>query len=728
MSIEQVEIKDSQADLDDDDDKEHKENNSTSLTKWKNEPTVMKLKQDLSDAKPSHDEQIQRIKDWLDNLNITGAAKVKVPKGSSSITPKLIRKQAEWRYAALSEPFLSTDDVFNVNPVTYEDKAAAEQNELVLNNQFNTQINKVDFIDEYVRTAVDEGSVICKTGWKFEEAVTTQTVPTYRLEATQDPEVIQKLQLIGQFKQNSPGQYENILPEWIKAFERSFVEQIPYMPVKDGEEEETSKKVVANHPTVEVCNFKNVIIDPTAKGDVSKAGFIIHSFETSMAELKKDQKYKNLDNLDKIDITNNSPLAEPDHAIDTGVNNFNFSDKPRTKVIVYEYWGYWDIAGNGVLKPIVAAWIGNQMIRMEESPYQSLPFTITHYLPVRRSNYGEPDGVLIEDNQKIIGAVTRGMIDLMGKSANAQTGFRQGTLDVTNRRKFANGEDYEFNGNASPDNAIFMHKYPEIPQSAPLLIMNQNQEAESLTGVKSFAGGISGDSLGNVAAGVRGALDAASKRELGILRRLSQGILEIGRKFIAMNAEFLSDREVVRITNDKFIDIRRDDLPGNFDLKLSISTAEEDNNKAQELAFMLQTMGNNMDPEMSRILLADIAKLRKMPELANKIKNYQPQPDPMQQKKMELEIALLEAQIATEQAKAASLGSSAELHSMKVGTEQAKQGHLKADTDLKNLNYVEQETGTTQERELQKQTAQAKGNAQLALLNHALAPEKPAKY
>jgi hypothetical protein len=157
-------------------------------------------------------------------------------------------------------------------------------------------------------------------------------------------------------------------------------------------------------------------------------------------------------------------------------------------------------------------------------------------------------------------------------------------------------------------------------------------EAESLTGVKAYSSGIGSAALGDVAAGIRGALDAASKRELGILRRLANGIVEIGRKIIAMNGEFLSEEEVVRVTNEEFVTVRRDDLPGNFDLKLTISTAEADNQKAQELAFMLQTMGNSMPMDMSQMILADIARLRKMPDLAKKIETYQPQPDPMAQK------------------------------------------------------------------------------------------------
>ena len=83
-----------------------------------------------------------------------------------------------------------------------------------------------------------------------------------------------------------------------------------------------------------------------------------------------------------------------------------------------------------------------------------------------------------------------------------------------------------------------------------------------------------------------------------------------------MNAEFLEDEEIIRITNEELVAINREDLGGKYDIKLNISTAEADNEKAQELAFMLQTMGNSLPLDMSKMVLSDIARLRKMPELA----------------------------------------------------------------------------------------------------------------
>jgi hypothetical protein len=692
-----------------------------SITKWKNPPTLRELKQDLTFATPTHNLQKAKISEYLDNLNVTGSAVAKTPKGSSAIVPKLIRKQAEWRYASLSEPFLSTDDVFNVRPVTWEDRDAAKQNEMVLNKQFNVDIDKTKFIDEYVRAAVDEGTVVIRVGWDFQEEAYTDDFPV--VEFRVNPELAPMHEELHQMMQESPSDYETEVPEELKeAHELTMEQGQPIEPVIIGYKEETRMRTIVNRPTLEVCNLNNVTIDPTCLGDLDKAGFVVYTFETSMSELEKDGRYKN---LEYVNVDNNTVLGTPDHTPSDGVRSFNFRDVPRKKIVVHEYWGTWDINGDGKAEPFVAAWCGDTMIRLEENPYpdKKPPFILEHYLPVRKAIYGEPDGALLEDNQKVIGAVTRGMIDIMAKSANGQTGMRKDMLDATNRRKFDKGMDYEFNANVDPRQGVFMHTYPEIPASAQFMLQLQQMEAESMTGVKAYSQGVSGQSLGDVAAGVRGALDAASKRELGILRRLSNGIVKIGRKLIAMNAEFLSEKEVIRITNDEFAVIRKDDLPGNFDLKLSISTAEEDNNKAEQLAFLLQTVGPNGDPDLMKLILGDIARLRKMPDLAHRIEKFEPQPNPLAEEKAMLEIELLKAQIAKENAIALSHQANAQLDVARAGTESVKAGNIQSDTDLKNLNFVEQESGVTQERAKELHGEQARSQMNLKAFEHDLNTE-----
>jgi len=478
----------------------------------------------------------------------------------------------------------------------------------------------------------------------------------------------------------------------------------PIEPVIKGYEMVEVVKTVANHPVLEVCNYNNIIIDPTCQGNVDKAGFVIYSFETSKSELTKDGKYAN---LESINATNNTVLNTPDHE-SSSPEDFNFVDDARKKIVAYEYWGYWDYDDSGIAQPFVATWVGDTMIRMEENPYPDgkLPFVFVSLLPKRKSAYGEPDGSLLEDNQKIVGAVTRGMIDIMGKSANGQTGHRKDALDATNKRKFIQGKDYEYNGAVDPRLAFHMHTFPEIPNSAQYMLQQQNFDAESMTGVKVFGTGISGDSLGESTGNGRSVLDAASKRETGILRRLAKGVVKIGRKMVAMNAEFLEEEEVVRITNGEFVTIRRDDLAGNYDLRLDISTLEEDNSKAQELAFMLQTLGPNGDPGMTKIILRDIARLRKMPELAHEIEEFEPQPDPLEEQIKQLEIQKLQVEIAKIQSETQENYASAGLDEAKARTEASF-------ADQKDLDFVEQESGATHEREKEKLGTQARGNIEL---------------
>lgn len=688
------------------------------LTDWKNPPLLKDLKQDLQDAGSSHNAQKAKIREWLDNLHVEGKAKVNTPEGSSKIVPKLIRKQAEWRYSALSEPFLSTDDVFKINPVTWEDREAAQQNQLVLNNQFNTQLDKVGLIDEYVRTGVDEGTIIVRVGWEFQEESYKGTFPV--VQYVVDPAFAPTHEYIAQIKAENPAQFMAEVPEELRIAHRMTQEQGQSIrPDVLRYEEQTRKRTLVNRPIIEICDYRNVIVDPTCQGNYEKATFIGYSFESSHAELKKDGKYKNLDKI--VIASADSPLNAPDHDASQGSQTFNFKDEPRRKLVVHEYWGYWDIHGDGTLVPFVAAWVGNTLIRMEESPYpdKKLPFVIVQYLPVRKSVYGEPDGSLLEDNQKVIGAITRGMIDLMARAANSQRGTAKGMLDITNKRKFDKGQDYEFNPQMNPQTHMYMHEFPEIPQSAVGLVQMQNQEAESLTGVKTWNEGISGNALGDVAAGVRGVLDAASKRELGILRRLCKGIIQIGRKIISMNSEFLDEDEVVRITNDEFVAVRRDDLAGNFDLQLKITTAEEDNAKAQELAFMFQTNGPNGDLGMNKMIMSDIARLRKMPDLAHKIETYEPQPDPLAARAAEADVMLKEAQAMEKQAAAQERLTQARLNAVKVQSELSKANLMDAQADRINLDFVETESGVTQERDLEKQGAQARAQGQSKLVEIA---------
>ena len=745
------------------------------LTNWNNEPTIDSLKQDLNNSNTYHSGQVAKITHWLDKLEARPLPKCK-DKFRSRVVPKLIRKQAEWRYASLSEPFLSTPNIFKVNPVSYEDGYSARQNELVLNYQFNTQINKIKFIDDYVRSAVDTGTAILRVDWiektnyqdvpvpqyqlqpvdpsnvqaanrftrvqrMFSDSIYSQNVPMHWVNALQQAEeetqareqqITQQMQV-----QLMEAQQQGLPPEQLQQMQEQLQQQIQeqlsqlppimYEPIQVGTQIE-QQETVTNKPNISVIDFRKVYVDPTCEGELDNAEFVIYVFTSCKADLMADGRYKNVEQIPDDSAIDNSYLNTS--VVDT------FKDPARRKVTVYEYWGNWDINGDGTKVPIVATWVGDTLIRLEENPYpdHKPPFVIVPYLPIANNIYGEPDGALIEDNQDIIGSITRGFIDTLGKSANSQTAITKDAIDPINFNKFIKGDDFMLNPGVPANQAIFQFTYPELPQTPLVFIQGQQTEAEALTGVKAYSEGINGNSLGDTASGVRSVLDAASKREMGILRRLADGLKKVARKIIAMNALWLNDSEIIRVTNEDFVEIRRDDLAGNFDLDLAITSAEEDTMKAESLAFMLQTLGNTVDQGMTQMILSEICELRKMPELAERVRRYTPpEPDPMQQQLQQLQMQMLEAQVGKLQAEIQNLQAQANYNGARAQSEMVEAEYKpqevmgRAQGEIAKANYtnalarqVDQEymdnvMGITHNRNMELQGAQAKAQAEKAM-------------
>ena len=577
-----------------------------------NKSEILKnLKADMKEAERLQREWFIKREEWSSQTE--GAPYGNEVEGKSKIVSKDIKKQREWMIPSITDPFLSTSDVIKCNPVTYEDAKAARQNELLLNTQFCRKFNRYNFIMKATKVLVTEGSVVIQTGWDYEEE-----------EVEAEVEVIS-----------------------VDENGMEFVDT----------EISMQTNVIRNQPTAVVCRNEDIFIDPTCMDDMDKCQFVIHRYESSLNALKQDGRYENLDKVEaaQYNLTNDPQYLREDQTY------FEFKDKPRKKFVVHEYWGNYDIDGDGIAEPIVCAWVGNTLIRLESNPYpdKKPPFVIVPFSAVPFHMFGEALAETIGDNQKIKTAITRGMVDNMAKSNNAVVATRKGALDPVNRKKFLKGENFEFNGTPGD---FWQGGYNQLPSSAFDMLNLQNNEIESQTGVKSFSGGISGNALGSTATGARGALDATATRRLNLVRNMSENMIKpIMRKWMAYNAEFLEEEEVIRITNDEYVPIRRDDLAGKIDIDISISTSEDNAAKSQELSFLLQTVGPSEDPSIRREIMAQIMDLMRMPEQAKKIRDYQPQVDPVQQKMQELQIAKLEAEIEKIRADAANkLASSVE--------------------------------------------------------------------
>lgn len=603
------------------------------LTSWANEPKLEDLRNDYKNSSSFHEEIKKKLLQYAEDRD--GGKKIQARPGKSTARPKVVRKNAEWKYPKLEDPFLNTEDMFEIKPRTWEDTKAAEQNALLLNYQWSTKIDKVRLVNDIVRYLVDDGTVIVKTGWEVKEELVKQMVeqPIYA-----SPE--ESLMLMEQAVKSG-----QMTPE---EFQQRMMEGTP-MQIGVKMVEMEVPKLVKNQPKYEVCNTANVIIDPTCEGYIEDANFIIHEYDVSIAELKAEEYIKDPETGEVSGVYKNLHLLKDEEGValydehkSQAYNDFKFTDRARKKLTAYEYWGYWDINGDDTLVPIVGTWVGEVLIRLEESPlpHKRLPFSIAQYMPIKKEVMGEPDAELLRENQESIGKLTRAAHDITSEQAVGQE-FIDETLFPTMavRQQYEKGNTVYYRAGMDPKRAIYKKEVAPVPATVFNMINWQQADAESLTGTKAFSGGISGNALGDSVGGVRSALDATSQRELSILRRLSNLFIDMARLTIAMNQAYLSEEEVVRVTNDEFVTIRRDDLAGEFDLKIDVSTPEKDEDTASKLNMLLQTNAASMDPAEARIYRAKIAKLWKQPDLAKAIESYQPQPDPIQQ---ELQLLALE--------------------------------------------------------------------------------------
>jgi len=586
-------------------------------------------------------------------------------KGRSQIVSRDIKKQSEWQHASIKDPFVSTPDIIKCSPVTFEDSEAAIQNELVLNTQFCRQFDRYNFLTKALKVFDREGTVVVMTGWDYEDAEEEVEVPVMGI----NPITGEQVQM--------------------------------------GTRTEKQTVVKKNQPTAKVCRNEDIFIDPTCMDNVDEAQFFIHRYETNISALRADGRYKN---LDKINLTSASATNSGDNYYPEDPTYFRFQDDPRKKIIVQEYWGNYDMNEDGIAEAIVCVWVYDTIIRMESNPYPDgkPPFIVVPFSSVPFQMQGEATAELLSDTQKVKTAILRGIIDNMAQSTNGQKGMKKGALDVINRRKFLAGENFEFNN--SPTD-FFDGSYNQIPGTAFDMFTLMSNEAESMTGVKSFSQGMSGGSLGGSATAARGALDATASRRMDIVRNISENLVKpLLRKWMSYNSEFLDEEQVMRITNDQFVQIRKDDLEGNIDIDITVSTAEDNSSKAQELAFMLQTMGPNEDPGIRKIILADICRLHKMPDLAKKIEEYQPQADPYAEQMKQLEMQKLQSEVAERQSRAQENGVDMRLKSAKADLDEAKARATHSSADMTDLNFLEKESGADKAHEMDKMNMQHNGD------------------
>ena len=137
------------------------------LTDWVKEPKYTDLHEDYTVAQAAHNMFLKDLDEYRETL--AGGKKIRVRKGKSNQYPLLVRKNNEWKYSQLEEPFLSTPNFVKLAPKSDEDAATYKQAESMMNHYWGVDIDKIGLIGNIARYLTDEGTVIVKNGWFTEK-------------------------------------------------------------------------------------------------------------------------------------------------------------------------------------------------------------------------------------------------------------------------------------------------------------------------------------------------------------------------------------------------------------------------------------------------------------------------------------------------------------------------------------------------------------------------------
>lgn len=630
------------------------------LKEWKNIPDITELNSNISSANEINKYYLDRIEEGRIVLegNLPPNLLEKLKPNQSRVNPKIAKQQAEWAYGKLTEPFHVAQNIFKIEAFNSTTVDYSRQTESLINFHFNHSINKRHLIDQAAKSFYDNGVVIGKIGWDSE---------------TIEEEIITTEEII-----NDLGEKDYKVTR----------DKVSYL--------------VENKPYITICDYDSITIDPSCRGDIDKANFVVHKYKTNKAALVKDGRYKNIDKID-LDKFNKDEFSSYGTVVQDGDNildSMDFKDDSRKLFDMVEYWGMYDIYDNGILEPILICFVGDIVVRIEVSPMpdKKLPFVAASMLIEHGSIYGEPVSLLIKDEQQIVGNLARNINDSIVETMKKPKLIHPNLFSSVNEKnRYLKGLSATTSGQVHPAQGIYVDPTDRGFDREILGYMQTlKQEAQDATGNLPMTQS-SGNKF-NSANALNAFIDTVAVRESAQLGKFSQFWISVAKKFISMSYEFMEDEEIEFITGLPVV------LPPNiprtippYSLSVTVITMSERRDKSIFFMEILNRMGEYGDAQFNGVVLSKLAELNDSPDVAAMIMEIinrpPPEPTPEQIRAMELDFAEKESAVRMNNAQAEDYLATAQLKTSRISSEQAKTEYTYARADETNQRVIERDTG-----------------------------------
>lgn len=615
------------------------------------------IKHDFKIAKSAKTEIDDKIAEWND-LYI---GKMKNKENRSKYVAMELAKQIEYMKPNITEPFTNSSHPIRISTTKNEKRARIQQK--YLNNEFTSEFGRVEFMEQLADIKLREGTVWVKTAWNYKEENKREVIEHVTME-----EILQRGENPDKITQGENGKFT-----------------VEYNNIR----------CLKNSPDAIICRNEHIFPDPDARSH-KELRYLCYRKHMTLSQLKESGKVTN-DMLEKLKTSMN---AGDDTSLgsdrDSKAQSYgykesaNTKDVERQKVSIIEYYGYYDLNGDGIAEPVIAAWAEKQDVNLyfEENylPNSDIPFYNDVYSAVPFSLWGNGVGFFIKDDQNAKTGIMRGIFDNMALANNGQKFIKQGTLDYINFKRMRNGEKHIF---VNKEGGIEDGTFNQLPSSIQFVLGLVDKEVKEHTGVDAGSQSVSNANSGEDSSGQ---LTLAQQRMAGMITSTSELLGKVFNDWLKMAEVFLNNEQIEALfTESEQQDIMAFEDSEYTKVSFKVATNAQRQIRLQQLNMLMQqakALGQSMPAELINELVAEMFELFDMYDKAEALRTYRPEPSEQDLMMQELEMQKLQLENAKLQAEANELNAKAQSYGFKAQTEavtvQANAQYKQAQSNEKN--------------------------------------------
>lgn len=483
-----------------------------------------------------------------------------------------------------------TDEPVKISPQGSEDMELANKMQLLLNYQVVQQNDYSEIMEKVTIDSLVTGMGIIKCTWDKE---------------------IKSEEFIDIFDEQSL--------YWFKSNQDIKIKSIEYNGVgKSGLNYYTATYtkdiVVKNQPVYSRIDYRELFFDPTAK-NTDEVKYYIHR-RLVTADYLKRQSDLGIFNKDEVTYILNNQFEtgaytvidyDDDDKIDyTTYQTNNEYNKSLDTMMLYEFWGKFDINQDGYLEDVIISFVGDRILSVQENTYKMYPFFIFNPYYNTDNILGKSISELISSVQNIKTVLTREYLLNVRKNNNRKIFYK---LDnFINPLQLETDEQFvALNSEADPRNVFITEPYDVMSNNIQNLISYFDNEAQKISGISDLKGGVRSSGSGTATEATIKYEASNSKIQL-IAVHFSLVMKELYKFIIFQNKQFLDNSITLRLFNHN-IDINPLDFSNvEFDLNVSVNFG----NGTKETRLATYQTAYKMLGEVVQLGLTDTIKIRNL--------------------------------------------------------------------------------------------------------------------